>query len=260
MWVAVMINISNLNVSFNNSKIIRNLNLCVPSNKIVGLTGKSGCGKTTLIKTILGFNRKEVSGSILFNEIELLNLSSKQMKDLLGLNIGYIPQNPMTAFDSRYRINTQVLKILTSRLKKNKVEANKIFISQLESLNFNDCSRVLNSYPNELSGGMLQRIVTSLVLCLSPKLILADEITSALDSNNKEILLKILSNIDCSVIFISHDVESLFSLTDEIYIIEDKGISEVIYTSDDNKSYKSDWGKFLLSSYQEDLGKWIELK
>ncbi len=171
--------------------LLNNITFTIKNNGIVGLTGASGSGKTTLLRGIMGNlapNHKIISGRILVDDIDITNMSSKNHRNLCGTTMGYIPQNPMTAFDGRVKIGKQLTEILCIKKQITKTQAILLITSKLKELNFDDTSRVLESYPNKLSGGMLQRITVCLLLILSPNYILADEPTSALDEKNSELL------------------------------------------------------------------------
>jgi ABC-type glutathione transport system ATPase component len=230
--VITLLEIKNLSVKGKDSKaLIEDISIKVEKGNIVGLTGASGSGKTTLLKTITGTfgnGYSVTSGSIYVDQVNLINLKTASRRDYCGKIIGYIPQNPMTAFNPRMKIGKQVEETLCLRLDVKKNMAREIFLNMLKKLNLSTGERIMVSYPSEISGGMLQRIAVTLVLCMGPKYILADEPTSALDEENRNTLIKILSSKrdEMGVLFVSHDVEALDLLCENVFIMENGKIIE----------------------------------
>lgn len=211
--------------------LLDNISLDVASGHITGLTGASGSGKTTLLKSITGMLDKSCSiikGTIFVDNEDISKLSMTNLRELCGKTIGFIPQNPMTAFDPRIKIGKQMLETLCIRMGISKNNAESLCTEMLRSLNLKDCKRILYSYPRQLSGGMLQRVAVALMLALKPKYILADEPTSALDEDNRKILMQTLKeqNKETGILFISHDVDALNSLCSRVFVLEHGRITE----------------------------------
>ncbi|MGL4729958.1 MAG: ATP-binding cassette domain-containing protein [Clostridium sp.] len=226
-----MLKIEKLNVRAQKKYILKNFSIEVTKGEILGITGQSGSGKTTLIKSIMGILGKELkieSGDIYLEGSSLLKTSKKQRRCICGTTIGFIPQNPMTAFDRRIKIGKQMMETLRCKLLLEDKEIKKLIEKVLDDVNLKDKKRILNSYPCQLSGGMLQRIAIALILALKPKYILADEPTSALDDDNRQIIIKILKEESkkVGIIFISHDVEALKAMCSKVFIIEEGQIIE----------------------------------
>lgn len=221
-----MVEISHLTIATDKGKfLLKDINLNVERNKIKGMTGASGSGKSTLIKIIMGlpdYNTKIVSGEIVVNSIDILSLSSHQKRQMLGLKIGFIPQQPMASFFPYQIVGKQMVTALSIRKKISRNLARKKILDMLEILNLKDPLRIIKSYPSQLSGGMLQRLVIANLLILQPPIILADEPTSALDDENKSILLNYLLKLknNTSILFISHDISALKKVCDSICIME----------------------------------------
>lgn len=199
-----------------------NLKLDIP--EIIGITGHSGSGKTTLIRSILGMfddDLKISSGRILIDDIDLYQLKSSKRRNINGSLIGYIPQSPMTSFDSRVEIGNQMIEIFRVRLGKEKNEAEKFAIELLKKVNLKEIQHVMNSYPSELSGGMLQRVVVAIIIGLKPKYLLADEPTSALDEENRNILVDIIKKDmrEMGILLISHDILVLRKLCSKLFVL-----------------------------------------
>lgn len=230
--VIILLKIKNLSVKGKDHKLLlENISIHLKKGNIIGLTGPSGSGKTTLLKTIMGIFRNNynvVNGGIYLDEKVLTNLKETARRDVCGKIIGYIPQNPMTAFNPRIKIGKQVEETLCIHLGVKKNMAIQLFLNMLKKLNLNMGERIIESYPSEISGGMLQRIAVTLVLCLKPKYILADEPTSALDEENRDTLIKILSSKkdEMGVLFVSHDIEALKLLCENVFVMESGKIIE----------------------------------
>ena len=194
-----MLEIKNLTVKVkNNASILRGVSLSIDEGTCIGLTGASGSGKTTLIKSIMGMNGGDLEvpqGKILLDGDDLLKRSAKERRGLCGKTIGFIPQNPMTAFFSHAKMDRQIIETLRMHTGTDKKQARELAENVLRQVNLTDTKRVLQAYPGELSGGMLQRIAMALILGTKPKYVLADEPTSALDEANRDLLLSFCRSI-----------------------------------------------------------------
>ncbi|WP_333638326.1 ABC transporter ATP-binding protein [Tissierella praeacuta] len=226
-----MIEIKNLTVGTNEKKIIKDINLNIFKGEIVGLTGKSGSGKSTILKTIFGINNsnlKKYNGDIFIDGLNITDLSNREIRKIGGRKIGYIPQNPMSAFDTRYTTEKLMIEIFTDRLNISKKDAKPIAVEKLKQLGLNDTDRILNSKSNELSGGQLQRITCAILTGLNTDYILADEPTSALDFENTKMLVKELKKFKESsgILLISHNIDVLEEICEQVYVMEDGEIVE----------------------------------
>lgn len=191
-----MLKIEQLDVKERSGRyLLKDISMEIPAGHVIGLTGKSGSGKTTLLRSILGMLHTSChidAGKILLDDIDLSHLSRKSHRELCGKKLGFILQNPMTAFDSRLKIGYQMQETFVNRLHLNTSEATDLAKEKLFSVNLKDTDRILDAYPSELSGGMLQRVATAILLGMSPDYVLADEPTAALDEENRDLLLLIM--------------------------------------------------------------------
>lgn len=210
-----MLKIEQLDVKERSGRyLLKDISMEIPAGRVIGLTGKSGSGKTTLLRSILGMLHTSChidAGKILLDDIDLSHLSRKSHRELCGKKLGFIPQNPMTAFDSRLKIGYQMRETFVNRLHLNTSEATDLAKEKLVSVNLKDTDRILGAYPSELSGGMLQRVAAAILLGMSPDYVLADEPTAALDEENRDLLLLIMQEQmkDKGILFVSHDVAAL---------------------------------------------------
>ena len=180
--------VTNLTVK-NEKTILKNISFNLKLGKVLGIIGESGSGKTTLSKILLGlYDEKQlaVTGNIIFNGINLLNLKNKEKNPLLGKELTLIPQNPMTAFNPNIRIKKQIIDTIKINSNNKKSEILKEINKFLKIVKLEETEKILNSYPFELSGGQLQRIMSALCLILNSKVIIMDEITSAIDIENRK--------------------------------------------------------------------------
>lgn len=227
-----MLEIRNLTVRVkNNAPILSNVSLSIDIGSCVGLTGASGSGKTTLIKSIMGMYGSDLEipeGQILLNDDDLLVHSIKERRKLCGKVIGFIPQNPMTAFFPHAKIGRQITETLQMHTGLDTKSVQALAHDVLLQVNLADTRRVMNAYPGELSGGMLQRIAMALILGTKPQYVLADEPTSALDEANRDLLLDLLQEYQnhAAILFISHDVEAMNVLCPNTHVMENGRIIE----------------------------------
>lgn len=209
--------------------LLQNVTLALEPGQAVGLTGQSGAGKTTLLRALLGLLNpgcRVTGGEIWIDDKELSQLSKREQRQLRGITLGFIPQNPMTSFDSRMKIGAQMAETLRLRADMSKAEAGRRSRMLLEELGIEEPDRVMNSLPGQLSGGQLQRVTVALLLALKPKYILADEPTSALDEENRRLLLDLLAKQSAGILFISHDVAALKRLCSIVHVMESGQITE----------------------------------
>lgn len=252
-----MLKIEGLSVKANNGiLLLEDVSLAIASGDIIGLTGASGSGKTTLLKSIMGIldkNSAISNGSIFVNNKDICKLGIKGRRELCGKTIGFIPQNPMTAFDPRIKIGRQMRETLCIRLGISKSDADNLSAEKLITLNLKDYKRILGSYPGQLSGGMLQRIAVALMLALQPKYILADEPTSGLDEVNREILTQTLKEQkkEMGILFISHDVDALSALCGSVFVMEHGKITEAGTMEKLLKGPQREWTKGFAAAHKK---------
>ena len=213
-----MLKIEQLDVKERSGRyLLKDISMEIPAGRVIGLTGKSGSGKTTLLRSILGMLHTSChidAGKILLDDIDLSHLSRKSHRELCGKKLGFIPQNPMTAFDSRLKIGYQMRETFVNRLHLNTSEATDLAKEKLVSVNLKDTDRILG-------GGMLQRVAAAILLGMSPDYVLADEPTAALDEENRDLLLLIMQEQmkDKGILFVSHDVAALKNLCQNVYVL-----------------------------------------
>jgi peptide/nickel transport system ATP-binding protein len=207
-------------------KALDNTSLKVNSGQIIGIVGESGAGKSTIGKAILGLldpPAKLVSGEIRFHGSSLVGLSEAQFESLRGNQIGYIYQNPMTALNPVLTIGEQVTEAIEANTNMRGKNAREYAIQLLERADVSFAEDRLQKYPHQLSGGLCQRIVFAIAIAAKPKLIIADEPTTALDvtvqSSVLQTLIKLSQEEDIAIILITHDIGVVSETCDYVYVL-----------------------------------------
>ncbi len=205
-------------------KAVDDANLELKKSEIISLVGESGSGKTTLgyaILRILPPNGRIVNGKIVYNGVNLLELSNGKLREIRGKEISMIFQDPMTSLDPLMKIGDQLVETVLEHEEVEKEEAWDRAAKVLESLGI-DPER-LYDYPHQLSGGMRQRIVIALSIILNPKVVIADEPTTGLDVIVQyqilELLKKLRREMGISFIFITHDLGLAYEISDKVAVM-----------------------------------------
>lgn len=206
--------------------VLWDFSMMVGGGCVAGLVGESGVGKTMVGRALLGLLPPESvvrAGEIIFDGYDLGAMPDKLRRKHLGKDIALIPQNPMTALNPVLRIRAQMEDVLSLHLQLRGEAAHRRAHEMLEAAKLSDAPRVLRSFPHELSGGMLQRVLIAIAFACHPKLVIADEPTTALDViTQREILLLIQSmqqRDGSSVLFITHDLAVVANLCDEVHVM-----------------------------------------
>lgn len=222
----MILHIENLSIAIRGTPVVRGVDLQLESGKILGLVGESGGGKTMVCKAVLGIlpqSARITSGSIRFAGRELLTMPARERRGLLGLSIAMILQNPMTALNPVFRIGAQITDVLRLHLSLGAAEAHQRAAGMLAAVHIRDPERVMRLYPHELSGGMCQRVVISIAFSCEPKLIIADEPTTALDVTVQHQILRLIRDLQrktgTSVLFITHDLGVVAKICDTVSVI-----------------------------------------
>ncbi len=231
-----MLNITDLRITCDNKNIIDGIDLSLAEGEILGILGQSGCGKTTLLKSIIGLPSKRMqvtSGSIEFCGLNLLKLAATDMTAIRGRQIGFIFQNSQSSFSPVRRIESQITELLCTHENITKKQAKERMYDMFDRMKFTDCERVATSYPFELSGGMNQRVAIAAAMMLKPKLLLADEPTSALDVMLQRRIIEEMTELcksqNTAIIIVSHNIGLLKDIVHSAIVISDGKIRDRYY-------------------------------
>lgn len=222
-----ILKISNLSVKFprddGQSVAVDRVSLSIEAGSVVGVLGESGSGKSQLFRSICGLTPGEVSGAAMFEGVDLLSLDAEALSDVRGRKIGYIFQDPMTSLNPFLRVRTQMIEVAQRHLQLSAKLAEKRAIELLDLVRIPDPRRVLKNFPHELSGGMRQRVVIAMALMAKPKLLIADEPTTALDATVQLEILRLLKSLaektGVAIVLISHDIGVVASVCDEVAVM-----------------------------------------
>ncbi|MGX6442256.1 ABC transporter ATP-binding protein [Neobacillus sp. K501] len=199
----------------------------VKPRQIVGVVGESGCGKSVMSLSIMQLLPKGIgkiqSGEIIFDGISLENMSESQINKIRGKDISMIFQEPMTSLNPVFSIGYQLQEVLFNHTKISKREARQKSIALLKSVGISRPEKIVDEYPHQLSGGMRQRVMIAMAIACQPKLLIADEPTTALDVTVQAQILELLKSIqevnDMSVILITHDLGVVAEMCDEVIVM-----------------------------------------
>ncbi|WP_314347911.1 ABC transporter ATP-binding protein [Fusobacterium massiliense] len=224
---------------------LKNVNIILKKGECIGIVGESGCGKSTLARIIIGIEEK-TSGKIIFD--------NKEIDDILKTkDIQMIFQNPLSSFNPRMKIVDYMWEPLRNYFKLSKKESISIIKKSLIDVGLDETA--LEKYPHEFSGGQLQRITIARAIITKPKLIVCDEITSALDVSVQkqilELLKKLQQNLGLSYLFIGHDLAVVQDISQKIVVMYMGEIVEELNSADLKTKAKHPYTKLLLNSIFE---------
>ena len=227
--MSAILKVENLNVTLTyrktSKKLVENVNFEVHPGECLGILGESGSGKSMTVKSILGLLDKNfhVSGSAVFDGHNLLKESKEELRRLRGSRITMVLQNPMTCFDPLYRIGNQMAETFATHTTWNAQEIRSHCLKILNQMQILNGEEVLQKYPHQLSGGMLQRIMIGIAMALQPELLIADEPTTAIDAITQyEILeefIRIKKSKNTAMLFITHDLGAISKVADRILVM-----------------------------------------
>lgn len=236
-------------------EVVRGVSLTIGRGQVVGLVGESGSGKTQTAFAALGVLPPEAvitRGSIRFDGNELVGLTDAQMRSLRGKDIAYIPQEPMSNLDPSYRVGAQLVEGVRSTLGISKREAKTRVLALLERCGIADPERTFGSYPHEISGGMAQRVLIAGAVASRPRLLIADEPTTALDVTVQAEILDLLrdlqAELDMAVLLVTHNFGVVADICDRIVVMQRGEVVEAGAAVDIFTSPQHDYTKMLLGA------------
>ena len=225
--MSAILKVENLNVTLRHrrvsKKLVEDVSFEVHPGECLGILGESGSGKSMTVKSVLGLLDKnfQVSGSAIFDGQDLLKETKEELRRLRGSRITMVLQNPMTCFDPLYRIGNQMAETFATHTSWNVQEIRSRCLEILDRIRNGE--EVLEKYPHQLSGGMLQRIMIGIAMALQPELLIADEPTTAIDAITQyEILeefIRIKKQKNTAMLFITHDLGAISKVADRILVM-----------------------------------------
>jgi len=246
-----ILDVKNLNISFDKFSAVKNANFFIESGKISAIVGESGSGKSVSCLSLLGLlNRASIKGSAIFQNRDLLKLSEEELIKVRGKEISFIFQDPLTYLNPLIKVGKQISEVLIiHKICTSKKDAKKETEKLLEQVHI-DTSKY-NSYPHQLSGGQRQRVMIAMAIACKPKLLIADEPTTALDINVQKEIINLLKELKdkmkLSILLVSHDLNLVKDFADYIFVMQN---GEVVESGNKNifNSPKNAYTKKLIDS------------
>ena len=250
-----VIDIRNLSARTAGSPILRGVSLSVNAGEVMALVGESGAGKSTIAKAVLGIlpaGIRVTAGNILFEGADLLTLPPAKLRDLLGVRIALIPQDPLTSLNPARRIGDQLTDGLRLRAGLTRKQALDKALDLLNDVHIREPERVLKRYPHELSGGMRQRVLIAQAFSLKPHVIIADEPTTALDVTVQKQVLRLIRDMQrehgTTLLFVTHDLGVVAQICDRMTVLYGGKVLEEGATADILANPQSAYTKALLAA------------
>ncbi len=209
------------------AKAVDGVSFNIAKGETMGIVGESGSGKSVTSSSIIRLlpprTGKIVGGSIEFEGKDVLSLSKKELNDFRGKDIAVIFQDPMTSLDPVFKIGKQMTEMIMAHQNVTKDEAWKMAVEALSKVGIPEPEKRMNSYPYELSGGMCQRVIIAMAVCCKPKLIIADEPTTALDVTVQaqvlELLKELQRDMDTAILLITHNLGVVWEMCDKVMVM-----------------------------------------
>ena len=254
-----ILDVLGLTISFGENKqettVVHDIDFSLYENEILAIVGESGSGKSVTSKAIMGLlqdKNTHIKGCINFEETSLLSLSSKEFAKLRGNDIAMIFQEPMSALNPSLTCGFQVAEILLHHKKVSASEVKKEVLQLFEKVKLPRPQEMYTSYPHQISGGQMQRVVIAMAIACKPKLLIADEPTTALDVTVQKEILQLLKDLQkqtgMSMLFISHDLALVCELADRVLVMYKGDIVEKGTVKEIFEAPKKPYTKALLGS------------
>jgi oligopeptide/dipeptide ABC transporter ATP-binding protein len=241
---AALLSVKEIEVTISSQKrlmtVVSGVSFDVRHAETVGIVGESGCGKSMTALSIMGLLPKRVSrltaGSILLNDQDLTAMSKRQLRRIRGNEIAMIFQDPLTSLNPTMKISTQIIEALKLHQGLTGEAARREAVSWLERVGVPSAGRRADEYPHQFSGGMRQRVMIAMALCCRPKLLLADEPTTALDVSVQDQILRLLkglqTDLGMAMVLITHDLGVVAGTTDRVLVMYAGQVVESASTED----------------------------
>ena len=227
----VVLDVNDLHVSFDTYagevKAVRGVTFSLHEGEVLAIVGESGCGKSVTAQTVMKLNpmppARIPQGAVRLGEHDIVNASEKEMQRLRGKEVSMIFQDPMTCLNPTKQVGKQIVEAIKHHRKLSSKEAKEEAIKYLKMVNIPNPEERARQYPHEFSGGMRQRAMIAMALSCSPKVLIADEPTTALDVTIQAQILKLMNDLKremgTSILFITHDLGVIHEMADEVAVM-----------------------------------------
>ncbi len=262
----MLLEVKDLTIEFHDhdrpETVVENVSFSLDKGEILGLVGESGSGKSMTAMAIAGLlprKKMKKSGEIIFEEKNLLTLPRHDLRELQGDEIAVIFQEPMTALNPTMRIGRQVEEALLLHRNMTAQDRKNRAIKYLKAVELDDAERIYESYPHELSGGQRQRVMIASAMINRPKILIADEPTTALDVTVQAQIIDLLQRtnkkLGVAILFISHDLSLISRITHNVIVMQNGHIVEKGNTDEIFAAPKNEYTKKLIAAIPK-----VELK
>lgn len=222
--------------------VVKDLSATLDAHSTLGVVGESGSGKSMTSLAIMGLlpPTARVSGSIRLNGQELVGKTDREFRPIRGEKVAMVFQDPLSSLNPYYTVGLQIEEAYRSHRGGSRRAARAVVLDALERVRIKDAARRIDHYPHQFSGGMRQRIMIAMALCLEPELLIADEPTTALDVTVQEQILDLLAELQqetgSGMIFITHDLAVVSQVAEDILVMKDgdvveRGTAEQIFSN-----------------------------
>jgi peptide/nickel transport system permease protein len=260
---SAILEIENLSVGYRTGDtenlVVRGVSLQVRAGETVGVVGESGSGKTQTVFATLGVLPSDaivVSGSIRFDNHDILSQSERQLEEIRGRDIGYVPQEPLANLDPSFTVGTQMIYTIRATSNRSRAQAKALALELFARVGIRDPERVFRSYPHQISGGMAQRVLIAGAICNSPRLLLADEPTTALDVTIQAEVLDLLRDLQSesgmAILIVTHNFGVIADLCDRVVVMRRGEVVEQGVVTDVFRAPQHEYTRLLLDSVIDD--------
>lgn len=255
----LLLDIKNLRLSFftpaGEVKALNDVSLKLEEGDVLGIVGESGSGKSVTAYSVMGLTAypgRIIGGTINFNGRSITDMTEADMRIMRGNDVSIIFQDPMTSLNPVYTIGNQIREVILLHTDKTKEQANERAVELMELVGINEPKKRLKQYPHELSGGMRQRVMIAIALACEPKLLIADEPTTALDVTIQaqilELMIELKNKLGMSIIMITHDLGIVANMCKKIAVMYGGKVVEYGSTEDIFYNPRHEYTKGLLRS------------
>jgi peptide/nickel transport system ATP-binding protein/oligopeptide transport system ATP-binding protein len=265
-----LLEISNLQVNFETrfrlTHAVQDVSFSVAPGEAIALVGASGSGKTVLGRSLLGLVDEPgvVRGSIRFDGREIVGMSERDLQAIRGLGMAMVFQDALDGLNPVYSVGSQLSEIFTVRLKKTRAEAKALAIGLMDQVGIRDAAYRYHDYPHQFSGGMRQRICIALAVGLKPRLLIADEPTTALDVTVQAGILRLIRALQAEtgmgLIFVTHDLAVALEISQRMVVMYGGRVVEQGATAEIFNAPKHPYTRALLSAHPGRARSWRDLE